>query len=314
VRLIRAPTPCVWIIGRTQTNGPADYPAVHALQDGMVVTPLSRWGGTPVPPQAPADPAVDMDTPPLDQVNALSGRDYFALATELLRVHPPHATDWSMLARMDRIGLRPGERLDHDALDATTRAALDAAPAEALALMGATLPHLARIVNGWQVNTEAIGVYGNDYLKRAIVAMAGLGANPPEDAIYPICVADADGRPLNGDHDHVLHFEPDELPPVDAFWSVTMYDADGFQSANALNRFAIGDRDDLRYNADGSLDLHLQHDHPGPEWEANWLPAPRGPLGVTMRLYAPAPQALDGRWNPPPIRRRSRDSGSRAGG
>ena len=106
-----------------------------------------------------------------------------------------------------------------------------------------------------------------------------------------------------GADDYVLHFERDELPPVDAFWSVTMYDADGFQAANPLNRFAIGDRDALTLNDDGSLDLYLQHESPGPERESNWLPAPRGPLGVTMRLYAPKPEVLEGRWHAPPIRK-----------
>jgi hypothetical protein len=133
--------------------------------------------------------------------------------------------------------------------------------------------------------------------------MIGLGASQPQDAIYPLNVADADGQPLTGDNDYVLHFEKGELPPVEAFWSVTMYDAEGFQAANPINRFAIGDRDSLSYNNDDSLDLYLQHENPGPQRESNWLPAPRGPLGVTMRLYAPAPQALDGRWNPPPIQR-----------
>jgi hypothetical protein len=133
--------------------------------------------------------------------------------------------------------------------------------------------------------------------------MVGLGANPPEDAVYPLCVADADGEPLNGDRDYVLHFEQDELPPVEAFWSVTMYDAGGFQSANPIDRFAIGDRDALEFNADGSLDLYLQHESPGAEREANWLPAPRGPLGVTMRLYAPKPAVLDAGWVPPAVRK-----------
>jgi hypothetical protein len=303
VRRIDAPTPFVWIIGRTQTNGPADYGAVHRVQDGFTITPLSDGGRDPAPADGQPDPSVDLDTDPLHQINGLSGRDYFGLAGDLLRLHPPHRTDWSTLARLERIGLRPGTRFEHDALDPAVRDALDTAPAEALALMRTTLPHLARVTNGWQMNTDSIGVYGNFYLKRAIVAMAGLGANPPEDAVYPLCLADADGRPLEGEHDYVLHFERDELPPVDAFWSVTMYDAEGFQVANPLDRFAIGDRDDLTYNADGSLDLYLQHESPGPEREPNWLPAPRGPLGVTMRLYGPAQEALDGRWNPPAVRR-----------
>jgi hypothetical protein len=101
----------------------------------------------------------------------------------------------------------------------------------------------------------------------------------------------------------VIHFEAGKLPPVNAFWSVTMYDAEGYQVANELNRFAIGDRDPLTYNSDGSLDLYLQHENPGPDRESNWLPAPQGPLGVTMRLYAPKREALDGRWHPPAVRR-----------
>ncbi len=149
-----------------------------------------------------------------------------------------------------------------------------------------------------------MGVYGNFYLKRAIIAMIGLGANAPEDAIYPVLMADADSQPLTGDHDYVLHFGPADLPPVRAFWSVTMYDAEGFQAANPLNRFVIGDRDPLHYNPDGSLDLYLQHDSPGSDNETNWLPAPKGPLGITMRLYCPQPSVLNGTWAPPPVRRR----------
>jgi hypothetical protein len=303
VEAIQAPTAYAWIIGRTQTNGPADYDAVHQIQDGFSIEPLSRLNQGPVPAESHPDPAVDMQTPPLDQVNAMSARDYFALAAELMKLHRPHVTDWSMLARMRRIGVRPGETFDYSALDQSTRAALDSAPGEAVNLLRETLPRLAKVVNGWQMNTDSMGVYGNFYLKRAIVSMVGLGANQPDDAIYPLNVSDADGQPLNGDHDYVLHFDSHELPPVDAFWSVTMYDAQGFQTANSINRFAIGDRDDLAYNDDGSLDLYLQHDTPGPSLESNWLPAPHGPLGVTMRLYAPAPEAIDGRWNPPAIRR-----------
>jgi hypothetical protein len=239
----------------------------------------------------------------MEQVHAMPARDYFTLGAELMTLHPPHLTDWSMLARMRRIGLAPQKRLDYDALEADAHSALNDAPGEAMVLVRAALPRMARVVNGWQMNTDSMGVYGNFYLKRAIVAMVGLGANQPEDAIYPLNIADADGQPLDGEHDYVLHFAHDELPPVDAFWSVTMYDADGFQVVNPIDRFAIGDRDELRYNDDGSLDLYLQHDHPGPDREANWLPAPRGPLGITMRLYAPRLQALDGRWNPPAIRR-----------
>ena len=115
-------------------------------------------------------------------------------------------------------------------------------------------PTLARVVNGWRMNTDTMGVYGNHYLKRAIIAQTGLGANQPEDAIYPLNVADADGKPATGDGHYVMHFTKEQLPPVGAFWSLTMHDAEGYQVANPLNRFAIGDRDALKYDADGSLD------------------------------------------------------------
>src|SRR5262249_26084283 len=152
-----------------------------------------------------------------------------------------------------------------------------------LKLMHHTAPTIARVTNGWQMNTDTMGVYGNYYLKRAIVALAGLGANQPEDAIYPLNVGDAEGRTVMAENRYVLHFNRDELPPVDAFWSLTLYDAEGFQVANPLNRFAIGDRDSLRFNADGSLDLYVQSESPGSEEESNWLPAPRsGTLGLTL--------------------------------
>ena len=149
-----------------------------------------------------------------------------------------------------------------------------------------------------------MGVYGNFYLKRAIVAMVGLGANQPEDAIYPMNICDADGDVMTGNKRYVLHFNKEEIPPADAFWSLTMYDAEGFQVANQLNRFAIGDRDDLKYNADGSLDLFIQHDSPGKDRESNWLPAPaNGDLGITLRLYAPKASVINGEWVPPAVRK-----------
>jgi len=301
---ITAPTPYVWIIGRTQTNGPKDYQAVHKVQDGYTITPLSRWPRAAAPVSVKIDPGVDMKTPPLTQVNTMAADKYFAYGAELLKVNPPHVTDWSALARFERIGLIAGKTFDTSKLDPTVRAALAKGAEAGLKLMQGKASSLARIANGWQMNTDTMGVYGNHYLKRAIVAMVGLGANQPEDAIYPLNVADADGKPMMGDQKYVLHFAKDELPPAGAFWSVTMYDAEGFQVANALDRFAIGDRDALKFNGDGSLDLYIQSASPGAEKESNWLPSPKsGALGVTMRLYAPKPQALDGRWNPPAIKR-----------
>jgi len=301
---IDSPTPYAWIIGRTQTNGPKDYAAVHQVQDGYRITLLSRWGKPAVPAKFTADPTVDMKTPPLRQVNALTAEKMFTYGAELMKLHPPKETDWSALARFKRIGLEAGKSFDHAKLDAKTQAALQRGAEAGLKRIVDKIPTLGRPVNGWNMNTDTMGVYGIYYLKRAIVSMVGLGANQAEDAVYPLCIHDADKKPLFGENNYVIHFEKDQIPPVNAFWSVTMYDAEGFQAANPLNRFAIGDRDALKYNADGSLDLYLQHDSPGQDKESNWLPSPaKGELGVTMRLYAPKPSVLDGQWSPPPVKK-----------
>ncbi len=302
VQRIQAPTAWVWIIGRTQTNGVADYPAVHTVQDSYTITPLSQWGKPAQPPAYRPDPTVDMKTDPLTQVNGMSAAKYFAYGAELMKLHAPHLTDWSTIARLAQLGIERGKSFDLAQATPEVRAALERAVVDGLALMKDKMDELVTMVNGWQINTR-LGVYGNQYLTRAIIAMIGLGANQPDDAIYPLCVHDADKQPLDGKFNYVLHFGKDELPPVNAFWSLTMYDAEGFQAANELNRFAIGDRDALKYNADGSLDLYIQHASPGADKVSNWLPAPVCALGVTMRLYAPKAQALDGRWAPPPIRR-----------
>ena len=202
---------------------------------------------------------------------------------------------------MRRIGIEAGKSFEFKMADAVVRHALERAAPAALQAIREKIPTVARVVNGWQMNTDTVGVYGNYYLKRAIVALLGLGANVPEDAVYPLNLGDADGKPLSGANKYVLHFVKSEIPPVGAFWSITLYDKDGFPTANALNRNAIGDRDELKFNADGSLDLYFQNESPGKDRELNWLPAPTEAFNLTMRLYAPKVEVLDGRWAPPAI-------------
>jgi hypothetical protein len=303
IQRIDAPTPYVWIIGRTQSNGSKDYEAVHKVQDGYTITPLSQLGKAPQAVAATIDATVDMKTPPMTQVDTMAPGKYFAYAAELLKVNPPHITDQPMIARMQRIGIEVGKSFDFTKADPAVKRALERAAPDALKAMQAKIPTLARVVNGWQMNTDTMGVYGNYYLKRAIVALVGLGANLPEDAVYPLNIGEADGKPLTGANNYVLHFAKNEIPPVGAFWSVTLYDKHGFPTANAMNRNAIGDRDELKYNADGSLDLCIQHASPGADKESNWLPAPTGDFNLTMRLYAPKGEVTDGRWAPPAVKR-----------
>jgi hypothetical protein len=298
---IDAPTFYVWIIGRTKTDGPKDYDAVHKIQAGFEITPLSRWGKPPEPVKAKIDPSIDMKTPPKIQVDRMPAGEYFAYAAEIMKLQPPHITDQPIIARMARIGIEPGKSFDLDKVDPTVKKALESAPEAAQKLMAWKVPTLARVVNEWSMNTDTMGVYGNYYLKRAIVAQLGLGANLPEDAIYPLNIGDDKGRPLDGTSNYTIHFDKEALPPVNAFWSITLYDREGYQVANSLNRFAVSSWMPFEYNPDGSLDLYFQNQSPGADKEANWLPAPEEPFNLTMRLYAPKSDALTGKWNPPPV-------------
>ncbi|MET0940407.1 MAG: DUF1254 domain-containing protein [Mesorhizobium sp.] len=298
---IDAPTPYVWVIGRTKTDGPPDYDAVHKVQDGYKITLLSEWGKEAKPAEVKIDPTIDMKTPPKTQVDTMPVDKYFAYAAELMKLHPPHITDQPIIARLKRIGFEPGKSFDLAKADAAVQKGLDGVPGEAQALMAWKLKTIARVANGWSMNTDTMGVYGNYYLKRAIIAQQGLGANLPEDAIYPFNLGDENGQPLDGRNAYTIHFDKEELPPVDAFWSITLYDEQGFQVANAINRFAVSSWMPFRHNSDGSLDLYFQNESPGKDSEWNWLPAPQGPFTLTMRLYAPKAEALYGKWNPPPV-------------
>jgi hypothetical protein len=300
---IEAPTPYVWIIGRTKTDGPPDYAAVRKIQAEFKVTPLSEWGKPPKPVNVKIDPTVDMKTPPKIQVDTMPAGSYFAYAAELLKLQPPHLTDEPIIARMKRIGIEPGKSFDIAKLDPAARKGIEGAPTAAHKLMDWKVPTLARVANHWSMNTDTMGVYGNYYLKRAIVSQLGLGANLPEDAIYPLNLGDETGRPLDGDNKYTITFEKGAAPPVDAFWSITLYDAQGFQVANGLNRFAVSSWMPFKREPDGSLTLYFQNESPGKDKEANWLPAPKGPFNLTMRLYAPKSDALTGKWDPPPITR-----------
>ena len=300
VKRIDAPTSLFWILGRTQTNGPKDYKYIHKIQDGFKVTPLSYYkSGKTYRPSFKKDSSIDDVTPPLEQVEKMDAKTFFTYAMKLMQKYPPHITDTVMVNRMERIGLQAAN-FHYDALPQNVKKALEPTPKAGHKAMRAYLPKLGYNANGWQMITKSIGVYGNDYLQRATVNLIGLGANPYEQAIYPLNITDKNGKVPVGGKKYLMHFDKDAIPPVEAFWSITMYDEDGFQVANELNRFAIGDRDPLRYNKDGSLDIYMQPTSPGKEKESNWLPAPKsGNLGITMRLYAPKQNVLDGEWKPP---------------
>lgn len=304
VTQIKSPTATGWLIGRTQTNGKSDYEAVHRFQAGLKAVPLSAWGRagfTPLP--AKKNPQQD-ESAPVEQVEKMTAARFFALFAELTRENPPHPNDYPILQRMARIGLVPGRRFDVAKVSPDTKAALEAAPKTASQKIVAAVQRLGTPVNGWRSILTPIGTYGTDYLRRATIAYFGLGANVIEDAIYPTAPTDADGRPFDSAARYTVHFAKDQIPPARAFWSLTMYNDKQLLAENALDRYAIGDRDPLKHNADGSLDLYIQRNSPGADKESNWLPAPKsGGFSMNLRLYWPKPAALDGAWAPPPVKR-----------
>ncbi len=303
VSRIDALTNMVWIIGRTQVNGTADYEAVHRFQDQLDLRPLSAWGDASYSPAegVPVAPGVDKKTPPPDQVAAMDARTFFASLAELMESNPSAAADAETVAEFRAIGLVPGEGFQLPE-EPEIAAAIEQGVADARRRVAETASEPGDLRDGWSYMLTGIGTYGTEYLQRAAVALFGLGANVPEDAVYPAAQADSEGAAFSGEHQYVMHFAADQLPPVKAFWSLTLYDERGYLIENPIDRYAIGDRDPLTFNDDGSLDLVIQREAPK-DGESNWLPSPEGPFGLVLRTYWPEQAILDGSWSAPAVRR-----------
>lgn len=304
LELIRSPTRLASIAGRTQTNGIADYDTVHALQAQYKVTPLSAWGKADyVPPKHAVDPSIDMKTTPPLQVRAMDAERFFGRFSDLLKDNPPSPFDYPMIHQLERIGFKVGEHFDVDAAPAPIQAALKRAMVDGQALvdqLGKSAAGASQ--SGWKY-TGQTGSYGVDYRYRAAMTNCCLGINLPQDAVYPSLTVGEDGQPLDGTHRYVMRFEKGQLPPVDAFWSLTAYDQEGYFIANALSRQALGDRDKLQFNSDGSLDLYIQADSPGKNKEANWLPVGAAPFTLMLRMYSPRSAYFAGQWSVPAVKR-----------
>jgi hypothetical protein len=300
----KSPTSMVWILGRTYCTGtPQDYKAVHAIQDQYSVVPLSSYGKPYTPPKGKVDPEIDMKTPVRDQVHGMDAATYFKTLAALMKDNPPAKADAPMVEKLAKIGIVPGKDFDVGKLDPAVAKGLQGVPKAAQEKIMGYFNHAGKSVNGWQIMTKT-GIYGTDYLQRAFVTAIGLGANRPQDAVYPTSMVDGDGKPYDGANKYVMHFPKGQTPPAKGFWSLTMYDAGYFFVENPLNRYNLSPRNALKYNEDGSLDLYLQKDSPGKEMESNWLPSPTGKFILMLRLYWPEetkPSILDGSWEPPTV-------------
>lgn len=298
----RLPTESGWIIGRIQVNGPDDILAVVAIQQQLSAMPLSTYGQ---PYTAPENTDLHPDWPKNQEVAAyihnLSPQQYWDLYYSSLSHNQPRPEDENLLDRLANIGWTPDEKLELNRLPAAERARWQNAWSTALSKIEVDLG--AQMVNGWQIARSDIGAYGTSYSARAVVAHGGLGANVPQDAIYPATRVDGGNAALQSDCDYALHFSKDQVPPVHAFWSLTMYNEKGFFVDNPINRYAVRG-ESLQKNPDGSIDIAIRRRPPDGGRQTNWLPAPAaGDFNLMLRLYWPDISILDGSWNPPAVTR-----------
>jgi hypothetical protein len=231
----------------------------------------------------------------------MSADEYFTMVALLLVRNPPHPEDAPMMRQLAKIGIVRGQPFPATQLSPAERKAVaEGAQAAANAINTFDRSTLPNGKTGWTLPGR-YGRYGTNYMVRALTARYFLGILPSEDAVYLSAVRDSAGDSFQGSKRYTMHFDKGATPPVKAFWSLTLYDDQGYFAANAIQRFAIGDRDALKFNADGSLDLYIQHDSPGSDKESNWLPAPAAGFNLALRMYWPEPAAISGDWTPPPV-------------
>ncbi len=285
--VVRSPTRHVWALGRILVDGPHDLAAARAVQTGV-----SMQGPAAAPYPATA-------------TRGSSWADYFASVARLMADNPPPLTDRAALQTMAPLGLTA---FDPARLSPSQVEAIEAGVAEARGLLRGGGLEATGFADGWSYPAARLGDFGEDYLYRAGVALGGLGALPPAEAMYMRAKGDLPRALFDGATDWRLHFAADGRIPVDAFWSLSLYEAtdDGqfFFADNPLDRYAIGDRTPgLQANADGSLDIWIGHADPGPERRGNWLPAPQGPFALFLRAYLPRRELLDGAYRLPAVTR-----------
>ena len=305
VKEYKSQTSIVWLLGRIYCTGtPEDYAEVHKLQDEFKLVPLSSYRKPYTPPPGTVDASIDMKTAVREQVNKMDAVAYFTLLCKLMKDNPPAAADAPELAKFARIGIVPGQDFDASKLKADFLKRVPEVAFDRI-MIQFKINKAVQNINGFAFTTKT-GLYGTDYLMRALVTAIGLGANLPQDAVYPTSMKDGEGKKYNGANKYVMRFPKGQLPPVSGFWSLTMYDSDYFFVNNPLNRYSISARQNLVANSDGSTDLYIQKDSPGKDKETNWLPAPDGDFILMLRLYWPNeknPSIINGSWKIPAAKR-----------
>ena len=300
VTLVRSSTNAVWVLARTRTRADDAASVITGIQQQYTVVPLSRYGDASYQP-APgilANPNIDTGPTPPSLIAGMNAATFFSLLATALASNPPRAADAPIVARLAQIGVVAGKPFAASGLGAGAGTTLDDGLRDGMAQLdrydAPSVPH----ANGWRW-TQNTGRFGTDYQYRAFIAETLLAANLPEDAVYPETSVDAAGAPLSGARSYTMHFDSGSLPPANAFWSLTLYSPEHYLVPNPIDRYTLRDAT-ARRNADGSVDVMIQHDAPSGD-QTNWLPAPAGQFVVTLRMYWPRPSGLDGSYRIPAI-------------
>lgn len=298
---LSAPTNLAWLIVRIQTDGRSDVAAVNVIQNQFFLEPLHVWPARYQPPRLePPSESADTSTPAVEQVAKMDAATFLGCLKTLIKNNPPSFADGRAIERFAPLGIIDGLPTGDDRVHPALAAGMSSGRTRILEYARGPLDIVS---NGWEFTPRNAGRYGTNYLLRAVIAHTCLGANLPEDAVAARAIFDAAGRPLDGAHRYAITFAKGKLPPVSAFWSITLYNNRQTFAGNPLGRYAVGDRDDLTMSSDGSVTIYVQHDSPGADRESNWLPAPSAPFMLVMRLYWPSKNILEGSWAPPAVRR-----------
>ena len=301
-KVIRSETELVLAAYRTQLFNPGDLDNVKKVQAGYQVKPLSAFLGLPAPKAAPAIDFIKPLTPETQKTSL----EFFNVLNFVLKFCPTVSSEKELMARFARIGVGAGKNFDATKLTPEMKKAIEEGVADAWA----DLAQLKKRVDAKEVTSgDTFGTreyLKNNYLYRMAAAVIGIYGNSKQEAIYPIYTVDDGGKPLHGSNRYTLRFAAGELPPVEAFWSLTMYRLpESLLVANPLDRYLLNSPmlPNFKKDSDGGLTLYFQNESPGKDLESNWLPAPKGPFMLVMRLYWPKETALDGKWTAPPLRR-----------
>jgi hypothetical protein len=304
VRAIVAPTETVWIHGWFEASGRENIELVHSVQDEFRLIPLSEWGSPSVEHRGPARMDVDEKCNPQEYVDKFDARCFYTRLSGLMEKNPVPECDNDIVRDFARAGFFPCEDFTFEMLPAEMTQAMQAAVASAQRRIAEVEQNPARgqRVNGWSLHTHP-GRYQKNYLDRAADARRGIVAAVADDVLCFHTGTDHSGEPFKGSNQYLIDFSPDLIPPVNAFWSITLYDSRQHLVPNSVLRNAIGDRDRLRVNPDNSVSIHIQHDWPGPAKDSNWLPAPKEAFSLALKMYWPKPDAVAGSWRPPAVMR-----------